>query len=97
MSLGDLQLDGVFTITDGRFASPGVQTKINELSRENARARRGTDSQQESCRNLPGGSRSAQVSSRYRMSHSTYLDRRFVSADATTGVRTDRLFGHDIH
>ena len=28
-----LQLDGVFTITDGRFASHEVQTKINELSR----------------------------------------------------------------
>ena len=28
-----LQLDGAFTITDARFASPDVQTKINELSR----------------------------------------------------------------
>ena len=28
-----LQLDGAFTITDARFASPNVQTKINELSR----------------------------------------------------------------
>ena len=28
-----LRLDGAFTITDTRFASPNVQTKINELSR----------------------------------------------------------------
>jgi hypothetical protein len=28
-----LQLDGAFTIADARFASPHVQTKINELSR----------------------------------------------------------------
>ena len=81
-----LQLDGVFTIANASFASPLVQSKINELSRRTQGAGR-IASREGSYRNLPGSSPSARASSRCRMSRSTYLGRRFVSADDTGSSR----------
>ena len=92
-----LQLDGVFTITMASFASPEVQTKINELSRR-TQGQVATQTAQRGCVAICWEVHAPRGSTRAAACH---IRRTWIGDSSRrplrARLRTDRLFGHDIH